>query len=299
MMVGSEEHNKYVSSRGILKSCDYHSLSPQSSIRQFINYPPLNDIKDVPSPSIYVCNSAIPNFIFKTLHKINFDFVLVSGDSDMNIPYCAETTQIINYPHLIHWFCQNWVGGFHKKITTIPLGLDYHTMANEVMFWGPITSPKEQELLLISTKEKSKPFWERTPICYGNYQFSMTEDRHTAYNTISKELVYYEEMPVDRLTSWKTQSKYSFVISPHGVGLDCHRTWEALVLGCIPIVRKSKLDILYEDLPVLMVDDWKEITSDLLKTTIEIFKNKDFSYEKLTLKYWVDQINEKKLWKKV
>ena len=42
-----ENNNTYVSSRGILKSCNYFSLTPHSSIRQLINYPELNKIKNI------------------------------------------------------------------------------------------------------------------------------------------------------------------------------------------------------------------------------------------------------------
>ena len=37
-------------------------------------------------------------------------------------------------------------------------------------------------------------------------------------------------------------TNYAFIVSPHRNGLDCHRTWEALVLGCIPIVKTSPID---------------------------------------------------------
>ena len=71
-----------------------------------------------------------------------------------------------------------------------------------------------------------------------------------------------------------------------GHGMDCHRTWEALILGCIVIVKKSVLDVLYEDLPVLIVDNWSDITKELLDTTIENFKTKNFNYDKITLEYF-------------
>ena len=45
-------------------------------------------------------------------------------------------------------------------------------------------------------------------------------------------------------------------MSPQGNGLDCHRTWEALILKTIPIVRTSSLDPLYEGLPVVVVHEW-------------------------------------------
>ena len=89
-------------------------------------------------------------------------------------------------------------------------------------------------------------------------------DRVDAYNQVPKELVYYEKNHIKRLNTWENQSKYAFVLSPHGNGLDCHRTWEALCLGCIPIVKTSAIDYLYEDLPVLIVKEWFDITKEIL-----------------------------------
>ena len=40
--------------------------------------------------------------------------------------------------------------------------------------------------------------------------------------------------------------KYTFILSPAGIGLDCHRTWEALCLGCIPIVCIPEFKNLFE-----------------------------------------------------
>ena len=82
----------------------------------------------------------------------------------------------------------------------------------------------------------------------------------------------------------------AFVLSPHGNGLDCHRTWEALCLGCIPIVKTSPLDSMYNELPVLIVNDWNDITIELLQKTVDEYKGREFRYEKLTLKYWMDMI---------
>ena len=48
------------------------------------------------------------------------------------------------------------------------------------------------------------------------------------------------------------------------------------------------IDIVFEDLPVLMVNNWSDITEELLNQTIADFSNKTFNYDKLRLKYWVD-----------
>ena len=110
--------------------------------------------------------------------------------------------------------------------------------------------------------------------------------------------MFSEKNEVERTQSWNTQVKYAFIASPFGNGLDTHRLWEALILGCIPIIITSGLDSLLEDLPILIIKDWSDITETLLINVITDFKNKHekgkFNYDKLTLKYWMDKINSHK-----
>jgi hypothetical protein len=299
-----ENNNIYVSSRGILKSCDFFSLTPHSSISQLHNYPLLEKIKNIKNPSIYVCSSSIPHFINVMLPLLDFSFILVSGDCDETIPNEIlnnnDFINLINDNRIIHWFCQNMTLR-HNKITKIPIGLDYHTLTQRPL-WGPISSCQEQEKMLIMIKEKSVPFYNRNVKCYANYQFSMNTklgyDRKDAFQKINKELVYYEENKVSRLITWNKQKDFAFVICPHGGGLDCHRNWEALSLGCIPVVKTSKIDDLYKDLPVLIVKDWEIIDSNLLNNTINSFKkkfeNNEFNMEKIKLSYWRNLIKSYK-----
>lgn len=299
MDINNESLSYFVCSRGILKSCDIHSLTPVSSIRYLINYPSIN-IPDSIIPTIYVCNSAIYLFATNIIKNIKFKFILVSGDSDDDMPFQVLSNELfnefINNPLLIHWFSQNWVGD-HPKATLIPIGLDYHTMVSNTC-WGPIISVKEQENQLLEIRNNSKPFWERIPKCYSNFHFFMTTkhgyDRIDAKNKISNDVIVFENEKIERLKTWNVQKEYAFVVSPHGNGLDCHRTWEALTLGCIPIVKTSKLDSLYDELPVLIVNDWSDVNHELLNKTINDYKNKTFNLERLTLKYWIDKINSYK-----
>lgn len=51
----------------------------------------------------------------------------------------------------------------------------------------------------------------------------------------------------------------TFVLSPQGNGLDCHRTWEALYWGAVPVVaRGTLLPDLVESLPILEVPSWDD-----------------------------------------
>ena len=55
-----------------------------------------------------------------------------------------------------------------------------------------------------------------------------------------------------------------FVLSPPGNGLDCHRTWEALMMGAVPIILSSALDPLFNNIPTIIIDDWSKLTENFL-----------------------------------
>jgi len=90
--------------------------------------------------------------------------------------------------------------------------------------------------------------------------------------------------------TWELQSQFQFVLSPHGAGLDCHRTWEALLLGCIPIVKRAKINDLFSDLPVITVEDWSQINSSFLTHASKELELKNINREKLLMRYWRAQL---------
>jgi hypothetical protein len=89
-------------------------------------------------------------------------------------------------------------------------------------------------------------------------------------------------------------TRYCFVASPPGNGLDCHRTWEAMYLGCVPIVLKSHMTQVYESLglPVWVVDSFEQLhglTEEQLQAKyIEL--SPKFGSEAMWASYWVSQI---------
>jgi len=288
----------FVSSRGLLKSCDIKSSNPISSIRQLINYN-FQDLHD--GCTIYVSTDAMVEFL-QIFHQFKYRIVLVTGDCDSEIynDLFHNKDSFINFiesPQIIHWYAQNCISK-HPKLSCIPIGLDYHTLAtNNNHEWGGRISPLKQEEELKSIKRSSKPFWERQIKCFANFQYLLNTrygltERTNAMINIDKKLIYYVDKST-RIITWNKQIEYAFVVSPKGNGIDCHRTWEALCLGCIPIILESDMNNLFDDLPVLIIKDWQDITLNLLTDTIHNFKNKTFNYEKLTLKYWIQKINNK------
>jgi len=284
----------FVSSRGILASCDIKSKTPLSSITNLVNYN-FQDMKD--GSIVYICGTALREFI-RRFANINHKIVLVTGDCDWSLPSDifpnpADFLTFIESNKIIHWFSQNGIVD-HPKFTRIPIGLDYHTMSKNDHEWGSKLSPMLQEQQLADLNMNH--FANRGIKCYSNFHFSMNtrfaQDRKDAIEGIPKMLMHYEPTKLPRHDSWKNQVKYAFGVSPHGNGLDCHRTWEILCLGSIAIVKSSNLDSLFEDLPVLIVKNWNDVTIGLLIKTVEKFKKLKFNYRKLRLDYWIQMIKE-------
>ena len=90
--------------------------------------------------------------------------------------------------------------------------------------------------------------------------------------------------------------KARYVISPPGSQIDCHRHWEALVFGAVPIVHSSPITIsLLEDLPACFVPAWDALTTDVLRRCdARLAETRSFDWDRLTVDYWRTQISESK-----
>ena len=82
--------------------------------------------------------------------------------------------------------------------------------------------------------------------------------------------------------------KFKFVISPEGNGMDCHRHYEALLAGCIPIIEYN--DIIppkYGDnIPILYTKDYSEITPSYLEEKYKEMIDTHYDFSKLFLSSW-------------
>jgi hypothetical protein len=95
---------------------------------------------------------------------------------------------------------------------------------------------------------------------------------------------------------FKLLNQYKFVASPEGNGPDCIRTWEAILLGIIPIIRNvSNNQILSQNqLPVMVIDNWKDleqITESQLLEMAEEYESTGKS-DMIMFDYWKDIIRK-------
>jgi hypothetical protein len=260
---------RYVSSLDLLKSCTFYPTSKEDT--QYLSDMLKNGKNGM---SIYVYTDKLEYFVNNVLPNIKHRFVLVSGESDLIVPYESVTKQntelLLNHSLLIRWFAQNNVYN-DKKLITLPIGID---RSNQHF---------EKEIQSI----KQLPVDKRIPKIYAN--FSLEEDRFLqrkeSLEKINPNLIYFSKS-TDKILN--EMSNYSFVLSPFGNGIDCHRTWEALCLGCIVIVMAPDFKEMFRGLPVINVDRWEDVTDELLKKKLQEFKGMEMS-DKLRLDYWSRQ----------
>jgi hypothetical protein len=298
----------FVSSRGILHSCDVRPNNPVSGSTDISYLSNLDKIwsslqqdfsenkRSKPPASIYVCTDALPRFSLEVLPKIDWNFNLVSGDSDTAVSPEIQGDalySILNSTFLNSWFAQNKKISF-DRLFSLPIGLDFHTLWHDPLaFGGGPLLPSSQESQLRAVFRNSPTLSDRTLKMYCNWHFQINRgDRLECFNTIDKNLCHFEEHPCNRYQTWINLSKCAFVLSPEGGGMDCHRTWEALALGCIPIVKRSAFSDLFQNLPVLIVDDWSEINLQLLLEAFALYKDANLSTQELTMHHWADKISK-------
>ena len=75
---------------------------------------------------------------------------------------------------------------------------------------------------------------------------------------------FYEKVPETLVYESTLASRYA--LCPRGCGMDTHRFYECIYLGCVPIVEQTNtvFDRLYSAFPCLVINRWADVTEDLL-----------------------------------
>jgi hypothetical protein len=167
-------------------------------------------------------------------------------------------------------FLVNWIGNF-ENVYPIPIGLEnrsFHTNGvpkdfRKLIRKGIPSIDQRRNQILVSFSVSTNPAQRRDAIHKVN-QIKTPEVR--TFNGGVGD--YHREVLNSR-----------FVLSPPGNGYDCHRTWEAIYLGAIPIVKRQFWPFEHMNLPVIIIDDWEnllnldtykipnQVSVDFLRTT--------------------------------
>ena len=186
----------------------------------------INDFSSKQKPIIFLSSWLIEKFVKEILPEIKNKFVLITHQGDKNITNSEPYSTLAKSKYLFHWFAQNCLYK-NSKITPIPIGLEDRWRHNA----GDVKDFKSKKL-----KNNKKD----TKILFGFSLNTNPQKRVPCYLALSgkKNTSEIFRSPNAHLYR-KMLSKYMFVASPAGNGLDCHRTWEAMYLGVIPIVEDN------------------------------------------------------------
>lgn len=179
-------------------------------------------------------------FVAKILPEIRHPFELVTHNSDYP---SGGVEPILQHPLLVQWRGCNMLP--HPKTWGIPLGLE------NVDMWR--RTDKEHLARCASTIPKTK-------LMYFNFNVA-TNPR--VRSRCEHELLQ-QGFPKNTAKPWKEYieelAQYRYCASPEGNGVDCHRTWECLALGVVPIVMKNPVMYTwFKDLPILWVDSYENL----------------------------------------
>ena len=182
---------------------------------------------------------------------------------------------ILSNPFLVTWYGQNMIP--YDKCVGIPIGL-------ENSHWG-----RTDYSWCLANKDNIK-----SNFLYFQFNTSTNSIRETARSSLLNN-GFVENSVKDWKDYIRELSTYHFCISPPGNGIDCHRHWEAIYVGCIPIVLRTAGDndsiyYYFKDLPILFVDDYSIVTKEFLEEQLVIFKNKRFNMDVIRLEHWVGNL---------
>lgn len=238
--------------------------------------------------AIYI-NMGLMDWFDKYVHdQIEHPYILISNDGGDRIPCPYQFPKLLYDPKCAAWFCRGMLFSYHPKLHQIPFG---QTIWN----W----KDSDNSILKLDNKIKMKPFTKHHLLYMNHYP-----RLHGGRDKIVK---LFENVPycLSRNRSTQTQYEYvvlpvedyfhdlsisHYVISPLGLETDCIRTWEAILLNCIPIVEHSFNDPLYEELPVLLVYEWEQVNEQFLLDKLKTFEG--YRVEKAYFDFWHRKIKE-------
>jgi hypothetical protein len=101
----------------------------------------------------------------------------------------------------------------------------------------------------------------------SSFVYNLNDASAVASEVTPEENNHFEKVPAALVYDKTLESRYS--LCPRGCGVDTHRFYECIYLGCVPIVLRTHtvFDRLYAPdtgFPCLVVERWEDVTGELL-----------------------------------
>ena len=239
--------------------------------------------------AIIFCKTDYIDFLFDNIKFSNKKYILITHYSD----YYIDSIKFLKKPNCIKkWYA--WTPKYENEdLITMPIGFSvfYNEFPTVNEVWQKWFFDNVERLRLIEKDHIT---------VYCNFTIdNLRPPREHVVSKMENNKVECFIHPGGQTTGsivpfteyCEKMANFKFVASPPGNGGDCHRTWDALYIGCIPIVIKN---LVYKDfdLPILQVNDYSEVTNDLLKNYLNYYNDHKFKWEQATLSYWEKRMKE-------
>lgn len=176
---------------------------------------------------IFVKSDYLAQFFTQVHPQISDPYILISHNSDYSAP--ASFRNYLNDTQLKFWYAQNCDHASAPNLMPVPIGLENRHWKSDAEFQ-----------YLLKRARTPKPMRERSTLLFVALGNTNPERAKMIENVRRQNVsVTTERLSFTQYIDAVSNSKY--VLSPPGNGLDCHRTWEAVALGAIPIVQSSSI----------------------------------------------------------
>lgn len=231
--------------------------------RYEINFNP-NEIKE---NDFVFLNLDYFNILLEKCISVKIKFRLISHNSDLSFTdyHFNSLKPYVHKVFAINSICNN------KNVIKIPLGFVDDKYKPHFKFYNILNEKHDKNILL-----------------YMNFSINTNiEKREICYHTFKNENWIIKENNVEPLEFYKKMASSKYVLSPEGTGIDCHRIYESIFFNSIPILNTSHLDDFYNNLPVIIVKNWNEVTYDFLNKNYKKYYN-DLIHWKMKHQHWLD-----------
>jgi hypothetical protein len=247
---------------------------------------PPNQLSDIQSNSTIYCWSSRLNELFlhlyQNIEKIQ-NVVVINGDNDhqcnpngtvVGWPQFSRDGIVPSPPNVTRWFAQNSEVD-NSLMTPFSIGVaKFHTDSGGRPYEVTIDDYKK----MMEDRKRNKLIY-----------FSCNIKNNTSIRSFVRGVVFQNFSSDASITEKESQLDYFrslqehlFIVCPPGNGKDTHRVWESLYFGAIPIVEDSTMNRHFAQLfPILLVENWNQITPTFLLKKYEEFSNKEWRYDLL------------------
>jgi len=243
-----------ISRRYFRNACDY--------VLDFLDHEPNDHRKALPvrklgrlrrGSVIYLSPKSDQELFFAALFpKIDTPVFLVTGGTGHPNPgkhgIHLEAKTSAGEPKIAAWFCEN-KDRDDPRIVPIPIGVR--------QIFEDVIPEFQEKAALISEKKKL--------VC-ANFDPATAQERRDLVEFLAS-VDFVDQLPYTPFATYpiyQSLLEYKFAFSPPGKGIDTYRCFEYLYLNIIPILKRNAISSLFDDLPVVLVDEWDEVTEEFL-----------------------------------